>query len=337
MPDLFRRLLIALLLLAVMGWLLCDYQRFLHSPLQLTQPETQQVDKGWSQHKLIQQWQAKGWLPHATRDPLWLRLQQRLGGGAATIKAGEYAVRPGETLRGVLKRIQAGDTVRYGFTIVEGWTFTQLRQALAKQPRLQQKTRDWDAQAIMQALGKADVPPEGHFLPETYHYVRGNSDLDILRKANRALDEALQTAWPQRQDNLPLDTPQQALVLASIVEKETALAQERALIAGVFVNRLRKGMRLQTDPTVIYGLGTEFDGNLRRRDLTRDTPFNTYTRAGLPPTPIALPGKAAIMASLHPEATEKLYFVATGEGGAHYFSSNLPEHQAAVRRYQLNR
>jgi len=219
------------------------------------------------------------------------------------------------------------------FTIVDGWTFAELRQALAKAEKLNHDSSALDDTAIMQKIGAADETPEGRFLPETYAYVKGDSDLDILKRAHLAMARMLATLWPARDQNLPLATPYDALILASIVEKETGRADERARIAGVFVRRLQDHMLLQTDPTVIYGMGASYNGSIHKVDLITDTPYNTYTRPGLPPTPIALPGKPALLAALHPAPGSELYFVARGDGG-HVFSSTLEEHNRNVDCYQ---
>jgi UPF0755 protein len=216
---------------------------------------------------------------------------------------------------------------------VEGWTFKQVRQALAKEELIKHDTAQATAEQIMEQLGRPGVHPEGRFFPDTYSYAKGSSDLALLRRALHAMDRKLEAAWALRAPDVPLKTPDEALILASIVEKETGRASDRPQIAGVFANRLRTGMLLQTDPTVIYGLGDRFDGNLRRRDLLADTPWNTYTRPGLPPTPIAMPGKAALLAAVQPASTRALYFVAKGDGSSH-FSSSLDEHNRAVNRYQ---
>ena len=226
----------------------------------------------------------------------------------------------------------------YSFTIVEGWTFRELLAALAAEPAVLNTVSYEDWPAILESLGAPYDHPEGLFLPETYRFPKNTADVDLLRQAYTLLQTALQEEWAARSDGLPLDTPYDALTLASIIEKETALARERPLIAGVFVRRLQKNMRLQTDPTVIYGVGVEFDGNLTRRHLRTDTPYNTYTRRGLPPTPIALPGRAAIAAALHPTEGETLFFVATGLGdGSHKFSVTKEQHDAAVQEYLARR
>ncbi len=315
------------------GALWLDHARFLREPLNLAKEETVLLEAGLNQTALLQHWQEQGWLRHG-RDRLWLRLRQKLLGGTSHLQKGEYLLRPGETLLAVLGRMQRGDVVIHEFTIVEGWTFAQLREALARQPALDHRSAGWGSAEIMSAIGRRDLHPEGRFLPETYAYTRGMSDLDFLARAARAMDDALEQIWSDRTPNLPLNSPDEALILASIIEKETGRADERGLIAGVFIERLRRGMRLQTDPTVIYGLGESFDGNLRLRDLRTDNPYNTYRRAGLPPTPIAMPGRDALYAAVNPEGEGALYFVARGDG-SHQFSRTLKEHEQAVRRYQL--
>jgi UPF0755 protein len=256
-------------------------------------------------------------------------------GVAGKLHAGEYALTPGMTPTELLRKMAAGDVVQHHFTIVEGWTFKQLRVALAQEAGLQQTLAAVDDREIMSRLGAAGALAEGWFLPETYSYVKGMSDLDALRRAHEAMRKLLDTLWGGHPSDFVLDSPYQLLTLASIVEKETARPDERPLIAGVFLHRLRLGMRLQTDPSVIYGLGAQYDGRIHRRDLDADTPYNTYTQAGLPPTPIALPGKAALEAVMHPAATDALYFVARGDG-SHEFSTTLDAHNQAVARYQLH-
>lgn len=267
-------------------------------------------------------------------EPLYLRLAARLEGVGGRIQAGEYEIRPGMDMRDLLAMLVAGRVVRYRFTIVEGWTFAQLRRALARAPALEHTLAGVDDAELMARLDRPGVHPEGRFLPDTYFYTRGTTDLELLRRANRLLEDTLAALWAERAPDLPYADPHEALVMASIVEKETGVAAERAHIAGVLVRRLQRGMRLQTDPTVIYGLGPRFDGNLRRRDLERDSPYNTYRRAGLPPTPIALPGTDALRAVLDPAPGDALYFVARGDG-THHFSRTLEEHNRAVARYQL--
>jgi UPF0755 protein len=251
------------------------------------------------------------------------------------IKAGRYRFLPGEHPLAILRNMVDGRVVTERVTILEGWSFAQMRNALTKARELRQTVADHTEQQIMQELGVPDVPAEGRFAPDTYAYAPGvTTDLQIIRLAYEAQRRNLQEAWDTRQGDLPLKSAEEALVLASIVEKETGLASERARVAGVFVNRLRLGMRLQSDPTVIYGMRERYDGNIRRSDLERDSPWNTYTRAGLPPTPIALPGRDAIIATLNPDKTDALFFVAAGDGsGGHYFSATLAEHNRAVSSY----
>jgi UPF0755 protein len=252
------------------------------------------------------------------------------------LQVGEYAVTSGMSPRVLLLRLAKGEVIQRKFTIVEGWNFRELRAAIESDPLLKRQTGPLSDGEIMARLGRGGVHPEGRFLPETYVYTRGTGELAILERAAKAMDEALAAAWESRAADLPLRSAEELLVLASIVEKETGLASERPQIAGVFVRRLKLGMRLQTDPTIIYGMGKAYAGNIRKTDLETDTPYNTYTRAGLPPTPIAMPGKDAIAAAARPAPGDAIYFVARGNG-AHYFSANLAEHNAAVRKYQLRR
>jgi UPF0755 protein len=270
-----------------------------------------------------------------TRWPALLRIYGRLTGQSAQIKAGEYQILPGTTPVSLLRNLVSGRVILHKLTLVEGWSIAEVLAALADaQPALEQTLKVTGATDLARELGLPWSSAEGAFLPETYLYSRGTTDRDLLLRAHAALIERLDQAWESRQPDLPLASPYELLVLASIIERETALASERPLIAGVFVRRLRLGMRLQTDPTVIYGLGSSFDGNLTRRHLETDSPWNTYTRTGLPPTPIAMPGGAAIDAAASPAPGTALYFVATGKGdGGHKFSATLREHDAAVRDY----
>lgn len=266
-------------------------------------------------------------------NPFLLYWWFRLSGEARQIKAGSYEIERGATPFSLLRKLVRGEEALRAVTLVEGWNFTQVRAALSKAEQLTPDTQGLEADLIMKSLGKPGVHPEGRFFPDTYTYAKGSSDLAVLKRAMRAMDKRLEAAWRQRRPNTPLKTPEQALILASIVEKETGRASDRAMIAGVFTNRLRVGMMLQTDPTVIYGLGEAFDGNLRRRHLQADTPWNTYTRSGLPSTPIAMPGKAALLAAVQPAPTKALYFVARGDGTSQ-FSASLEEHNRAVNKYQ---
>ena len=257
----------------------------------------------------------------------------RLSGDDRGIKAGNYEIPQGTSPYTLLQKLVRGEEALRAVTLVEGWNFRQLRQALARAEQLKSETQGLSEADIMARLDRAGVAAEGRFFPDTYTYAKGSSDLAVLRRALHAMDRRLEAAWAQRAPDTPLKNADQALILASIVEKETGRAEDRAQIAGVFTNRLRVGMLLQTDPTVIYGLGEKFDGNLRRRDLQTDTPWNTYTRAGLPPTPIAMPGRAALLAAVQPAPTRALYFVARGDGTSH-FSESLDEHNRAVNRFQ---
>ncbi|WP_269790366.1 endolytic transglycosylase MltG [Stenotrophomonas sp. Iso1] len=267
------------------------------------------------------------------QDLQWQMLARQLD-AAGKLKVGEYALEPAPTPRELLRNMRQGKVLQYRVTIVEGWNTRQLRAALNRAQPLQHTTNDMSDTELMAALGFAEQHPEGRFLPETYIYQRGDNDLDVLKRAHAAMEKELAAAWASRADDLPLTSPYELLILASIIEKETGLASERPQIAGVFMRRLKMGMRLQTDPTVIYGIGSAYDGNIRKSHLTTDTPYNTYTRAGLTPTPIAMPGRDALQAAAHPAKGDTLYFVAVGDGsGAHVFSASYSEHNAAVARY----
>ncbi|MBD8051056.1 endolytic transglycosylase MltG [Limnohabitans radicicola] len=269
----------------------------------------------------------------ANTSPWLLYAWFRLSGQSRLMRAGSYEIAPGTTPVRLLNMLVRGEESLRTVTIVEGWNWRQVRQALAKAEHLQPDSRALTDADLMARLGRPGVTPEGRFYPDTYAYAKGASDLAVLQRAAKAMDKQLQQAWESRQPGVSVQSPEQALILASIVEKETGKGSDRPMISGVFNNRLRIGMRLQTDPTVIYGLGEAFDGNLRRVHLTSDTPWNTYTRAGLPPTPIAMPGKAALLAAVQPAKTQALYFVAKGDGSSH-FSASLDEHNRAVNRYQ---
>jgi UPF0755 protein len=266
-------------------------------------------------------------------SPLMLFAWFRLSGKARQIKAGNYELETGVTPYELLAKLTRGEEAVRSVTLVEGWTFKQVLGVLSKADQLAQDTKGLDGDLIMQRLGHPGRHPEGRFYPDTYSYSKGSSDLKVLKRAMHAMDLHLAAAWEARSTNSPLKGPDDLLTLASIVEKETGSASDREMIASVFINRLRIGMLLQTDPTVIYGLGDKFDGNLRRRDLLADTPWNTYTRAGLPPTPISMPGKAALMAAAQPAESKALYFVARGDGSSQ-FSDSLDAHNRAVNTYQ---
>ncbi|OUM02983.1 endolytic transglycosylase MltG [Variovorax sp. JS1663] len=257
----------------------------------------------------------------------------RFSGQDRQIRAGSYELERGVTPRMLLNMLVRGEEATRSIVLVEGWNFRQVRAALAKAEQLKPDSLGLSDDELMNNLGKPGVHPEGRFFPDTYTYSKGSSDVALLQRAMRAMDKKLDAAWAARASDLPLKSANEALILASIVEKETGVAKDRAEISAVFVNRLRVGMPLQTDPTVIYGMGARFDGNLRKKDLQADTPWNTYLRPGLPPTPISMPGKAALLAAVQPAQSKSLYFVSRGDGSSQ-FSSSLDEHNRAVNRYQ---
>lgn len=334
-----RGLLLACLLLLGLGaaggwWLYQDYRAFVDRPIAMgDQEHLLEVRPGDSFIDVLAALRRLG--VQDGHDLYWRALAWELQ-VMRRLQVGEYAIQQDSSPRELLRRFERGDVVRYRFTIIPGWNVRELRAALAADPVLEQTLPGRSDESLMSALGSPGLHPEGQFLPETYQFTRGSRDIDILRRAHLGLRRALLQAWEARVADLPLETPEQALVLASIIEKETGRAGERREIAGVFARRMRLGMRLQTDPTVIYGIGAGFDGNLTRRHLETDTPWNTYTRAGLPPTPIALPGLAALQAAVDPAPGDALYFVSRGDG-SHQFSRTLAEHNAAVRRFQLGR
>ena len=277
---------------------------------------TQLEDAGVLRHAKLFEWYGRG------------------SGLAGQVRAGEYRIPARSTPREVMARLVSGEVVLHSLTIVEGWTFRQMRAAIEAHPAVRATLGEVPGEQIMARLGREGEHPEGWFLPETYRFPRGTTDLELMRIAHEAMRRALDAAWQNRRDPLPLKSPYDALILASIIEKETGLAEERPEISGVFIRRLERGMRLQTDPTVIYGVGPAFEGRLRRVHLDTDTPYNTYTRAGLPPTPIALPGRASLEAAVQPREGRTLYFVATGRpDGSHTFSETLEQHNRAVQRY----
>jgi len=280
---------------------------------------------------------AQGWVRAGVQAPPWALYHWfRWSGDAKRIRAGSYEIGPGITPRALLEKMGRGDETLATVRLIEGWTFRQFRAELAKAEALKPTTAAMSDAQLMEAIGAPGQAPEGRFYPDTYAYSKGSSDVAVLKRAHRAMQHRVEEAWAARAADLPLRTPDEALILASIVEKETGAAAERGRIAAVFLNRLRIGMPLQTDPTVIYGLGDAFDGNLRKRDLQTDTPFNTYTRPGLPPTPIAMPGAASLRAAVQPESSKALYFVARGDGSSE-FSETLAEHNRAVNKYQRGR
>jgi UPF0755 protein len=327
LPLLMLLIVLALGLVAV---IYSQYQQFSYTPLTLPQdPYIFTISEGMSLKQLANRLYEQGIIEHPR---FFIQLGRRLK-AARHLKVGEYTLTRTLTPRTLLGLMTEGRVLQYDLTLIEGHTFEEMLARIQAHPSLQHTLTGLDTDAIMERLGHAGEHPEGRFLADTYHFPRNTTDLEFLRRAWNAMENYLQEAWEERVRDLPLATPYEALILASIVEKETGLAEERARIAGVFIRRLQRGMKLQTDPTVIYGMGERFDGNLRRADLLRDTPYNTYTRSGLPPTPIAMPGRASIDAVLHPADGDSLYFVAKG-GGSHYFSSTLAEHNLAVDKFQ---
>lgn len=310
-------------LAAALAW------RTLDEPLALPAGgEWLEVRSGMSLRRISDELAARGLLEH----PKIVAWYGGYTGAATRIHAGEYRLAAGTTPRTLLDQLTAGAVHLHELTVIEGWRFAEFLRALRSHPAI--VPSELSPAEIMAALGEPDMHPEGLFYPDTYRFAKGTPELDVLRAARRAMQQRLDREWAARSPDIQIDTPYEALILASIIEKETALASERPLIAGVFHERLRRNMRLETDPTVIYGLGDDFDGDLRRADMRRDTPYNTYTRAGLPPTPIALPGGDSIAAALNPAETNAVFFVATGlPDGSHTFSATLAEHERAVELY----
>ncbi len=330
--------LLLVLLLAAGGGALWTWQQVRSSastPGVATTLQEFEIAPGSSLRSVLKLLQEKQLIRDAKHLEWYLRCCRKDALGSSGIQAGRYRIVPGGPPLEILKQLVEGRVVMEQVTVVEGWTFSQMRQQLARTQGLVRTLIGRSEAEIMAELGAPDMAAEGRFAPDTYSYSSGvTTDMQLLRMAFEAQRRNLAEAWDARVQDLPIATPDEALTLASIVEKETGLASERARVAGVFVNRLRTGMRLQSDPTVIYGIRARYDGNIRRRDLTTDTPYNTYTRAGLPPTPIALPGRDAIVAVLNPEKSDALYFVAIGDGsGGHYFSTTYAEHQRALQRY----
>jgi UPF0755 protein len=305
---------------------------WLDRPLPLAGPSVEMsIEPGTMPRDVAQGWVAAGVQAHPELLYQWFRWS----GQARRIRAGSYEVEAGTTPRLLLAKMVQGDEALEKLRLGEGWNWRQVRAALAAAPSLKPLSQGLSEAQLMQALGDAATSAEGRFFPDTYAYSRGVSDLTVLRRAHAAMQRRLDAAWAQRGADTPLKSPEQALILASIVEKETGPKDDPGLIAAVFLNRLRIGMPLQTDPTVIYGLGEAFDGNLRKRDLQTDGAFNTYTRAGLPPTPIAMPGMASLQAVVKPTPSKALYFVSRGDGSS-VFSDNLADHNRAVNKYQRN-
>jgi UPF0755 protein len=328
---LFRRLALVVLVAAVAAAAFAYW--FLAQPLPLPRtPYDFAVPGGATLTSIARRLESDGVLPHRAALVALARWEDV----ERAIKAGNYEIGPGTTLPELLAKLTQGDVTQTSLTIIEGQTFADLKAALRAHKDVVKQVIDLPDPELMARLGLDAPHPEGQFFPDTYFFATGTTDLAVLKRAQRLMKQRLEAAWAKRAANLPLSTPYEALILASVVEKETGRSADRGNVASVFVNRLRQGMRLQTDPTVIYGLGAAFDGNLRKRDLEADTPYNTYTRAGLPPTPIALPSQASIDATLNPPSTPYLYFVARGDGTS-AFSATLEEHNRAVAKFQLKR
>ncbi len=329
-----RRIGLILVLVAVVGGGAAGGLAWLAHAFQAPGPAQSalrvQVEPGASVRGVLGQLASAGALEHPRLTELYLRLH----GKRFSIKAGEYEIPARASAAAVVALLASGRVVLEQLTIVEGARFSDFLHALESDPSVRSTLRGKSDAQVMAALGHPGVDPEGRFFPDTYRFAAGTADVEILKLAYEKMSQVLAAAWVERSPGLPIQTPYEALILASMVEKETALATERPRIAGVFVARLRKGMRLQSDPTVIYGLGSQYDGAIHTRDLVTDTAYNTYTRAGLPPTPIALPGRESILAAVRPAETGDLYFVATGDGdGSHHFSTTLEEHDIAVQHY----
>ncbi|TBU86434.1 endolytic transglycosylase MltG [Phytopseudomonas dryadis] len=320
---------LAALSLALIAW---QQHSALEQPLNLGEERLIEVPAGATPGGVLNRLEADGVL----RDALWLRLYWRFNLQGQPLHSGEYRLTPDLKVRDMLDLWRRGEVVQYSLTLVEGWSFRQVRAALARQTKLELTLSDLSDAELMARLGQPGVNPEGRFFPDTYRYVRGMTDLELLKQAYARLQLVLDEEWQGRAEALPYKNPYEALIMASMIEKETGVPQERGEIAGVFVRRLAAGMRLQTDPTVIFGLGERYQGRITRQHLREPTPYNTYTIDGMPPTPIALVGREAIHAALHPVPGKSLYFVARGDG-SHVFSETLEAHNRAVREYQLNR
>jgi len=322
-------LVLAGLLMAASAW---KIHSALEQPLNITQEELLDVPKGSTPTGTLIRLESDG----VIKDAFWLRIYWRFNLARTPIHSGEYRMLPGMTVDGLIDLWKRGEVVQYNVTLVEGWNFRQVRAALAKDDKLKQTLTGLTDAQVMDKLGHSGIFPEGRFFPDTYSFVRGMSDAELLKKAYDRLDEVLAKEWEKRSVDAPYTEPYQALIMASLVEKETGVPQERGQIAGVFVRRMAIGMLLQTDPTVIYGLGDRYQGKLTRAHLKEATPYNTYMISGLPPTPIAMVGREAIHAALNPVAGNSLYFVARGDG-SHVFSDDLDAHNSAVREFQLKR
>lgn len=335
MTKFIKQLFVWSILATVLVIAILIYQllRFQHGNVALPQEPTVFLIRSGSNIKSIAQDLS---MQNIINDPWLFILLAKVKGVETRVRAGEYQIESGMTADDLLEKFTQGSAIQYSFTVIEGWSFRQMLAALAEDPVIEHTLQGKSNQEIMALIGHPELHPEGMFFPDTYRFPKGTSDLDFLQRAFQVMQNHLTREWNQRDEDLPLKSEYEALILASIIEKETGAGFERPLISGVFIRRLKKNMRLQTDPTIIYGLGEEFDGDIRFRDLKKDTPYNTYLHAGLTPTPIALPGLEAIRAALHPAKTDALYFVSKGDG-THQFSATLDEHNTAVKRYQLNK
>ncbi|KEX91915.1 endolytic transglycosylase MltG [Pseudomonas umsongensis] len=322
-------LVLAGLMLGASAW---KIHSALVQPLNIKQEELLEVPKGTTPNRTFLRMEADG----VIKDAFWLRVYWRFNLPKQPLHSGEYRMTPGMTVEGLIDLWKRGEMVQYSLTLVEGWNFHQVRAALAKEEKLEQTLKGLSDSQVMDKLGHSGIFPEGRFFPDTYRFVRGMTDAELLKTAYQRLDDVLAKEWSQRAADLPYSGPYQALIMASLVEKETGVPQERGQIAGVFVRRMEIGMLLQTDPTVIYGLGDRYNGKLTRAHLKEATPYNTYMISGLPPTPIAMVGREAIHAALNPVEGTSLYFVARGDG-SHVFSDDLDAHNNAVREFQLKR
>jgi len=332
------RICIALILIisAALTWAWQDYQSFTARPLVRQNPVILDIAKGSSFQSIIEQLNIQVDFKQSEIDTVWFKILARQQCLINQLKAGEYELPVGLTPKGFLLLLSSGATRQHSITFPEGWTFKQLRQALANDKNLKPTLAEASDADILQKIGSKEAHPEGLFFPDTYQYEKGATDLAILQRAYQKMQQVLKQQWAHKAQDLPLKSAYEALILASIVEKETGVASERPAISGVFIRRLNKGMRLQTDPTVIYGMGESYQGNIRKKDLQTLTPYNTYRINGLPPTPIAMPGELAIYAVLHPAQGNSLYFVANGDG-SHQFSATLSEHNRAVQAYLRKR
>ncbi|MED5501254.1 MAG: endolytic transglycosylase MltG [Pseudomonadota bacterium] len=309
------------------------WQKQLDAPIALDETTIYEVPPGAAFTQVVHDLESRGIIEAAWPYRILARVAPKATQG---IRAGEFEIEPGMNGRQLIAHLSSDQVVTYRLTVPEGWTFKQMRRLLDQAPKLEHRTSEMSDEEIMTALGHEGTHPEGQFFPDTYRYHKGVADLELLQRAFDRMQQTLNTVWNERDDDLPIDSPYQALILASLIERETGVPAERKEIAGVFTRRLEKGMRLQTDPTVIYGMGDSYVGNITRADLQRQTAYNTYVIEGLPPTPIAMPGRGALEAAVHPADGDTLYFVAKGDG-SHQFSRTLQEHNAAVRRYILNR